>query len=377
MPRFDSKRNVWRITADATTPGGKRHRIVRSVVQPNDRAGRKIATAAEVTLRARTLEQLERWGGTDSSATFGTVATDWLDRNRHRWSPSTVRTTEYVLRNYLLPALGDILIERVTPARIEDLYARWEAQFSPSTTRRYHGMVRAIFADAERLDILKGPNPMRRVRPAGGRALERINIPAPADVRVAIDNAASPAGATFFELAVATGARRGTLVALRWRDVDLDAGRIDFAHAMAVGPDNVQVLKGTKADRPYSISLSGRPLAVLAEHRARAARSALALGLGRLDDLYVFSRDGGRSAWSVHYPSHAWQIACYKAGVKNCRLHDLRHFAATQMLAAGFTVRVVADRLGCTESNVIRTYSHRVPSNEDARAADFMANLLG
>jgi integrase len=63
--------------------------------------------------------------------------------------------------------------------------------------------------------------------------------------------------------------------------------------------------------------------------------------------------------------------------VARCRLHDVRHFAASRMLAGGIAARVVADRLGCTESNVLRTYSHRVPSPDDGRAAEIMAALFG
>ena len=59
-----------------------------------------------------------------------------------------------------------------------------------------------------------------------------------------------------------------------------------------------------------------------------------------------------------------------------CRLHDLRHFAATRLLRAALPPGVVADRLGCTEANVISTYSHRVPTGEDARAAQVMAEVL-
>ena len=265
----------------------------------------------------------------------------------------------------------------MSPTQIEGPYADWAAAGrKASARRRWHGIIRTIFADAERLGELRTPNPMVRVDPAGGRAPER-RVATPEEVRRAIDAARSSMTGVFFELAAASGARRGTLIALRWRDVDLTAATVSFIQAVAVGEDG-EILKENKGGKVYAVGLAGRALEALRLHHRRAAESALGLGIpGELDNLFVFSDDGGLAHWTVGWPSHAWQEACQRAGVKGIRLHDLRHFAATRMLAAGIPPRNVADRLGCTENNVIRTYSHRVPSPEDARATEVMASILG
>jgi integrase len=377
MARWDESRGVWRITAASYRPGEPRRRSYRDVAAPNTRAGRREAEAAEIRLRAEVLDQLDREhpGSVAARSSFGLAAAEWVQRHP-RWSPKTAKETKYSLRRYILPALGATRLDQVTPAQIEDLYASWARDGrSDSAMRRWHGMIRAVFNDACRLDQL-AKNPMDRVRPAGGPAPERMNIPDPADVRRAIAAAASPTGSVFFELAAATGARRGSITALRWRQIDLEAGTVVFSHAIAVGDDG-PVIKGTKANRPYTIHLAGQALEALREHRRRATETALALGLAAtMGELFVFSDDGGETHWSVEYPSHAWRIACERAGVIGCRLHDLRHFAASQMLTAGIPYRVVAERLGCTQANVIKTYSHWVPSGEDLRAAEIMAAIM-
>jgi integrase len=377
MARWDADRGVWRITANAAPPGGKRRRVVRTFAAPNTRSGRREAEQAEMRLRVQVLDQLERaWPGGRSPGTFAATAAAWVDRNRHRWSPKTVKETEYALRRFILPELGGTPLEEVSPAQIEATYAAWERRYSASGVRRWHGMIRAVFADAERLDLVDR-NPMRRVRPGGGPAPERARMPEPAEVRRIID-AARPAPRVFFELGAATGARRGTLVALRWRNVDLagDTMTVTFLHAVAQTPDGDEIVKGTKANRPYTVTVAGGAADVVRDHRRRCAETALALGVADFGDLFVFSSDGGLTPWALGYPTHAWQYACIRAGLPGFRLHDLRHFAATRMLANGIPNRVVADRLGCTEANVIRTYSHRVPTTEDARAAQVMADTL-
>ena len=232
---------------------------------------------------------------------FAQTAEDWLNRNP-RWSPKTIMEVRYALRRYILPTLGATRPDKVTPAQVEDLYAAWARDGrSDSAMRRWHGIIHSIFTDAYRLGLLP-TNPMDRVRPAGGPAPERMHIPDPSDVRRVITAAASPSTAAFSSLAARTGARRGTLLALRWHQVDLEAGTVVFSHAIADGEDG-PVRKGTKANRPYAVHLPEGILEVLREHRRRAAESAMALGLaGDLRDLYVFSADGGETHWAGRLP---------------------------------------------------------------------------
>ena len=81
------------------------------------------------------------------------------------------------------------------------------------------------------------------------------------------------------------------------------------------------------------------------------------------------------SHWSLAWPSHAWQRFSARAGIAHVRLHDLRHTAASQMLMAGVPISVVAERLGCTEGNILRTYRHFIPGS-DHEAAELMDRLM-
>jgi integrase len=377
MARWDAARDAWRVVVDVSGPDGPRRRRYHDIKAPNTRAGRKTAELAEARLKLQAAADAEAgWPGGRTGATFAATAAAWVDRRAARWSPKTVKETKYALRQYILPTLGTTLLEAVTPRQVETMYAAWAgAGRSSSAMRRWHGIVNAIFADAERLDDLKGRNPMTRVMPAGGKARER-RIPSPDDVLAVIAAAPNPMTAVYFELAAATGGRRGTLIALRWRDLDLVAGTMSCVDAVAEGCDG-PVLKSTKSDQAYAVGITGPALDALRDHRHRCLETAMALGAaGDFGALFVFSRDGGGNHWNPSWPTHAWATACRRAGVPPCRLHDVRHFAATRQLAAGISNRVVAERLGCTEGNLIRTYSHRVPSPDDARAAQVMAELL-
>lgn len=124
------------------------------------------------------------------------------------------------------------------------------------------------------------------------------------DVR-AVQAVAEPGFAAYVQLASTVGARRGTIVALRWGAVDLDAGTATFTTAIAESEDGL-IEKGTKADRPYVVSLGPSTVKVLAEHRQRSIEQALAVGASFGAGSFVFSDDGGTSHWALSWPTHAW-----------------------------------------------------------------------
>ena len=74
-----------------------------------------------------------------------------------KWSRITTKLTRIALRCYVLPTLGAVPLEKITPAQIEDLLRwRWAAASAirASARRLHHGMLHSIYADAERLDLL-------------------------------------------------------------------------------------------------------------------------------------------------------------------------------------------------------------------------------
>jgi integrase len=175
-------------------------------------------------------------------------------------------------------------------------------------------------------------------------------------------------------VAATVGVRRGTLVALRWGNVDLDGRRATFLCSIAESVDG-PVEKGAKADRPYTVALGAATAEVLADHRRLAVERALAVRATLGSTSFVFSDDGVLTHRNLSWPTHAWQRFARRAGVEGARLHDLRHTAASQMLMAGIPISIVAERLGCTEANVLRTYRHFIPGS-DREAAELMDRML-
>jgi integrase len=379
---------AWRLAVfagvDADT--GKQRYIHETVRAPNNRAGAKAADARLAELisaveQGRAPEP--RRPPKSDVLTVREIADRWQAANRPRqskrtqdwlgWSPSTAKAQAFNFRRYILPTLGDRDATAVTGLDLDDLYAVLETELglSPSVVARCHSQIRAMFSWALRKKLVPS-NPALAADPPRLKP-GKLHIPSMDDVR-AVQAVATPAFAAYVQLAATVGARRGTLLALRWGDVDLDTASVVFTRAIAES-DAGAVEKGTKADRPYVCSLGSTTVSAMTAHRQRAIEQALKIGVGFGADSFVFSDDGGASHWNLSWPSHAWKHYGEKAAIKPTRLHDLRHTAASQMLMAGVAISIVAERLGCTEANILRTYRHFIPGS-DREAAEVMDRLL-
>lgn len=177
-------------------------------------------------------------------------------------------------------------------------------------------------------------------------------------------------------LAAATGARRSELLALHWSDIDEASARMTISRALVNGPNGL-VVKDTKTHGVRRVALDPKTAEVLAEHRRRAEKASNACDVVMARDAYVFSHEPDSSApWRPDSTTRAFRLLVKRAGTPGVRLHDLRHYVATRLLAAGVDVRTVAGRLGHRNaSTTLNVYAHFV-QDADVEAAAVLARLL-
>jgi integrase len=347
-------------------PDTRQRRYVTRTVHGTRRAARvALADLVETTacsrLRAGTVgEPLERWMTAAGPA----------------WSASTVRETRSLMRCHLLPHLGHVPVAKLTAADIDDVYAhplrrggRDDRPLSPGTVHRVHVVLHRALSQAVRWEWIW-------LNPAALASPPRVE---PADIRppwvdqirrlLAAVRAEDIHFFTYLHLAVMTGARRSQLLAVRWSDVDFNHAALGFCRALVDGPSG-PVLRPTKNRRAYRVALDPTSVELLLAHRDGAA------GTGGLLDGFVFSRDGGRHPWRPNWVTKRFIAYRRRAGLAAFRLHDLRHFMATTMLAAGVPVPVVSERLcHARTSTTINIYAHAMPGGERA-AVELLAELL-
>ena len=189
---------------------------------------------------------------------------------------------------------------------------------------------------------------------------------------------------TAWLLLAATGMRRGEALALRWRDVDLDAGRLAVRRSVGVvktkGAGEQFVEGPTKSGPARVVDLDAGTVAVLRSHRA--AMGLVALGLIREDALVLGALSGQYRHPERFSRTFAQRVAQCRRELGDealplCRLHDLRHTHASVLLADGVPVKVVSERLGHANATItLGVYQHVMPGM-GREAADRFAVLLG
>jgi integrase len=313
-----------------------------------------------------------------TSTTFGQLCERWLELAKSDLSPITVRVYENLLKNHILPALGDVPVNTIKSIDLDRLYLglQHRKDLSSNTVRHIHAVIRRALRQA----VLWGWIAMN---PAANATQPRLIKPelSPPDVSQVVEllqaaKELDPELGHFLHLAATTGARRGELCALRWSNIDTSLRTITIEHSILEVPGGV-LEKDTKTHASRRIALDDGTLAILEVQRNFAMARASTVGLGVDDDAYVFSREpDGHIPWTPGAATKRFSIVRETLGFEEIRLHDLRHFAATRLIAAGVPVRTVSGRLGhANPSTTLSVYSHFVEAS-DQEAANVMGLLV-
>src|SRR5919106_333474 len=364
--------NSWeiRIYAGTDPDTGRRRQLSRTV--------RGSRTQAQRELRALV-------AFANVAPTVGARATlaDLLDRlfavNEPNWAATTVRNTRSIIDRQLKPKLGRVLVRELTTVMIDDFYASLRIDgavdggpLSRGSVQRVHGVLHRALAQAMRWEWIWS-NPAASASPPRLEPKE-MRPPSPGDVARLLAHVAiiDPLFHLFLVLAAMTGARRGQLLALRWIDIDFPRGSVSFQRALVEGPDG-PVLAPTKTRRSHRVALDPATLQLL---RARFDEVSANCPDG-VEDAFVFSNDPpGLRPWKPNWVTKQFIAARTSAGLDHFRLHDLRHFMATQMLSAGIAVPVVSARLAhARASTTLNVYAHAIPGG-DVQAAQLISEIV-
>lgn len=271
------------------------------------------------------------------------------------WSPTTLTDARRVV-DRLPEAFMRRAVHDVTAAVLAGLYRQLARDgWTDHRIRRAHMVLSVSFADAVTYGWCP-MNPCRDAKPPTGER-PRVRSPQHSEVRSVLEQA-DPRLGLFLRIACCTGARRGELVALRWPDIDLDAGEVTIARSIVYTPADGLTERPTKTGAKSHRRLALDPGAVQALRLWRAEQSIA----GMQPEQWVFSHDAGGSPWRPDFISRLFRLARDRAGVTGVRLHDVRHYVATTMLQDGEAAVDVAAQLGhASVATTLSVYAHYLP----------------
>lgn len=363
--------NRWRAALSWTDEAGRRHRRIVS--------GK---TQADVRRRLGELTSaLDKGMAPVRTDTLAAFLTGWIEREKQRIRPATWRGRELHVRGYLVPMLGSIALERLTPAHVERMTADLIATGrSPRTASHARVTLRRALADATRDGLVhrnvaalaRPPRVVRRTIEPGRDYLEA------ADLRRLLAVATEYRIGALVTVAATTGLRQGELIGLSWDDIDWQAGTLTVRRTMARAWGMGFALSAPKTGRSRrSVNLAAVTVEALRREQREQAAAREAVGSAwQNTDRLVFTDAVGRPlyATAVHRAFHELLRA---AGLPRVPFHGLRHSAATALLSAGVPLRVVSDLLGHSGIAITADYYAHVERDLRREAAEAMDRALG
>lgn len=368
---YEGKDGYWhaRVTVGVKDDGrpDRRHVMRRS----------KVEAAKEL----RKLERQRDDGNVRAPGRVGTVE-EWLNYWVENIAAAVVRENSLAgyrvaVRVNLVPGVGAHRLDKLQPEHLERLYANMIRNgSSPGTAHQAHRTIRTALGEAVRRGRITR-NPAELAKPP--RLVETEIEPYTVDeVQRLLEAAAKRRNRARWAIALALGLRQGEVLGLRWPDVDLDTGTL-FVRRARVRPKYRHGCGGSCgkkagycpqriADRPETddaksragrraVGLPDELVELLKSHHEVQERERDTAGQLWRDSGYVFTTETGEPV-NPNTDYHYWKRLLADAGVRDGRLHDARHTAATVLLILGVPERAVMGLMGWSTTAMAARYQH-------------------
>jgi integrase len=354
-----------------TDPATGKRRMATTTVKGNRRAAEK-----ELRRLLRTLDD-----GSHVDPTRMTVRewlTAWLGAIREEVSPKTHERYSEIIENFLAPELGALHILKLAPVHISTAYTRWATEgrrdgkpggLSPQSRRHIHRILKAALGRAvEQQVIARNPADVlaRHLPKVERQEMKTLTAGQAARLLEAIKR-----NRVYWPVLVAlsTGMRRGEILALRWKNIDLDRGVARVVESLEQTKTALR-FKPPKTEKARAITLPSFTVEELRRLKRHQAEELLALGVRQSGETLACARHDGEPMPPRSLTHEFAKVACRVKDVPRVRFHDLRHSHATQLLSAGVHPKIAQERLGhSTITTTLDLYSHVTETMQEDAAA--------
>lgn len=323
-----------------------------------DNNGKVFDTERDARKYALKMEQDIERGKRFDSVTMEHFMTDFFKRVvSEQVSEVTYDNQWQIARNYIIPYLGKVKVEKITDAHIENLYERLlNDEVERGIIRNVSIVISKTLSHAQKKKLIVD-NPMKIVtkpsyKPAKAAVWSREQV------MQFLDGTRDSKFYALYVTASETGMRRSELLALLWKDVDIDNKTITINKALKYSSASKLHVRNPKTENSRrTIRIPQKVVDVLNEHKTKQMENVPIV----FDNLGEYFRLGELSRY--------FQVDRERVGLPYATFHGLRHAHATYLLSKRFSARVVADRLGDTVATVLETYAHVLHSMQDEVAS--------
>lgn len=366
-PSSDGKRTVYRAKWETRGTDGKRKHHSKTF---------RTKKEADAFLIQRQQEVNEGTHIVASKETVAAYLERWLVAYAPTWSESTLGQYRTTVRVRITPAIGAIPLAKLDALTLQTFYAGLTARYAPATVRATHALLDVALTRAVSWHLISR-------NPADNATLPAVPRPAAAvwsanECATFLAATSKHRFASLWRLALDSGMRIGEILALNWRDVDLDSATIAVSRTLtrdANGRFKIGSVTKTRASN-RSIIISSSTVAALRAYRAKQSQRKLLLGPRWQDQGLVFDRGNGDVLDPAVVRQSFLRALDRNPSLPRITLHGMRHTMATILLAAGVNPKIVQERLGHTSIQMtLDRYSH-VTVGMQSHAAQLLDDLL-
>lgn len=308
--------------------------------------------------------------------TVGSYATEWHVARRHQLAPTTYVTRHYDIARYIVPRLGHIPLGKLSSQQVQEWINALveEDQLAPSTVRLRFTLLKQICLDALDRGILS-KQPCRKILLPKAERSHRPFPPLEQFDRLLTQVQDDWLFCALVPLALFTGLRRGELLGLSWEQINWQAKTLTVCQqAVSICGKGV-VLGPLKTESSHRVvPLNERALAALRLQQHRVKERRLQAGSEWQEHHLVFPTHSGKPMEGQHVSTRFTRYL-RRHHLPPMHFHELRHAAATLMLAAGVRERVVQSILGHSSLATTLRYLHML-SGMEQEATDRLEALF-
>jgi len=318
-----------------THPDGRKERI-RAFSPVNTKRG---AEQYERELRQALLSGTHGKGKEVQTPTLAEFSTEFMETYAMAHNkPSEVMSKRKILKNHLLPAFGNMRLDRIGKREIKRYRSvKLQAGYNPKTINNHVAVLRRLLAEAEELELITHVPKVRKL-PSEPPALDFLTF----EEAEALVNAAEGEWRTMILVALKTGLRQGELLGLRWSDINFASKTMLVSRSIFRG-----LVGSPKSNRARLVPLCDEAVEALQAHRHQRGPYVFCDAKGRL------LTDNLCKAPLVR----AWK----GAGLRPVNWHMLRHTFASHLVMKGAHIKAVQELLGHSDIRVTMRYAHLSP----------------
>ena len=326
--------------------------------------------------RARLVSEMSGGGYVEpTKTTLAQFFERWLRHIKPNVSPRTHERYEQITLKNIAPLLGAKVLSKLQPIDISEAYAKalengrrdGNGGLSPRTVHHMHRVLFSALGQAERWKlIVRNPAALLEKRDRPKIERKTVTVIAPNATAAVFDAARERRLFIPLVLASLCGLRRGEIVALRWKSIDLDNGQLAVIASTEQTDAGVIREKEAKSGKSRTIALPSMAVEELRRWRLHQAQELLRLGVRADDDWHVVTQADG----SPLQPRSLTHVVSEFLKEWKVTLHGLRHSHASHMLASNIHPKIVQERLGHSSIAItMDIYSHLMPNMQGEAAA--------